>query len=155
VEIIVLYSPITEDPDLRDAIQTFRPTVLEIRKLSAELFTLGDDHPARVAIADQIQDLVGGMALRAERLAVSLDELFAQVNADLRDKPVYPDHRPEGDYLRALLDDNTRGHAAEAQAKRQLEQMQSIAVRATADRVAVDRACAGYTAGWALRGARR
>jgi hypothetical protein len=153
----VLQQPITEDPDVADAVATFRPVVMDIRVRSAAMFALPAESADRAAVADVVTDLVAGMALRAERLGITLDDLFRLVNWDLAARPPAQGHAhaPTGAYLRELLDENTRAHAAEGRAHKELTAAQGRLRVATAERLAADRACAGWTAGWALRGDRR
>jgi hypothetical protein len=153
----VLHQPITEDPDVADAVATFRPVVMDIRARSAAMFALPTDSAERADVGDVITDLVAGMALRAERLDITLDDLFRLVNEDLAARPPARGHAfaPHGAYLRELLDENTRAHAAEARARKELTAAEARLKVATDERLTADRACAGWTAGWALRGNRR
>lgn len=152
----MLYQPITEDPDVADAVALFRPTVIEIRVRSAELFGLDDNTPYRDHVDSQIQDLVATMALRCERLGITLDDLFRLVNADLATRPPAQGHahKPIGEYERALVDENTRAHAAERVAAADVISAQQRLQAAANSRLDADRACAGYVAGWAIRGTR-
>jgi hypothetical protein len=152
----LLYQPITEDPDVADAVELFRPTVIEIRVRSAELFSLGDTSPHRDDVRGQIEDLVATMALRCERLDITLDDLFRMVNADLAARPPVQGHahKPIGEYERALVDENTRAHAAERAANAEVMSAQQRLKAAVDSRVEADRACAGYVAAWAIRGLR-
>ena len=152
----MLHQTITEDPDVADAVALFRPTVVQIRVLSAELFALEANSSHRNAVDAQIQDLVSTMALRCERLDITLDDLFRLVNADLAARPPAQGHahKPIGEYERALVDENTRAHAAERAAAADVISAQQRLKSAANSRLDADRACAGYVAGWAIRGIR-
>lgn len=151
----MLHQPITtaaaSDPDLAAAVSDFRNAVIEIRRRSARLIGLPVGSAARDDDQAAIEALLVDMEGRAERIAVPIDDLFRAINADLagRREDVA---QPHGALLTQLLDENTRAHAAEAQAHRALTAAQDRVARAGADRLAADRACAGYAAGWALRG---
>ncbi len=149
----MLHQAITEDPDVADAVELFRPTVIEIRVRSAELFTLDDRSPHRADVSNQIEDLVATMALRCERLSITLDDLFMMVNADLAARPPVQGHahKPIGEYERALIDENTRAHAVERAANADVVAAQRRLKAAVNSRIEGDRACAGYVAAWAIR----
>lgn len=141
-----------EDMDLRDAIAAFSPVVVRIRQLSACHFALAEAKVReRAALEDEIQGLVADIACRAERLDISIDEMFRLINADLtasrKDTAA-----PTGDYARHLADENCRAHAQERQIIRQLDILKSNLLTATYARIAADRACAGFVAGYARRG---
>lgn len=144
----------TEDPDVRDAIDAFRGAVLEIRQASAAAFVLPAGDARRAAAQELIDDRIGTMQARCDRIDITLDYLFALINQDLAARPDGAS-RPEGEHLRALVDENTRAHAAEHQIHRELEKLQGNLRVAVRERLAADRACAGYVAGWAIRGAAR
>lgn len=152
----MLYQPITEDPDVADAVELFRPTVVEIRVRCAELFALEANSPDRGELQSQIEDLVATMTLRCERLALTIDDMFRLVNADLAARPPAPGHahKPIGEYERALVDENTRAHAAERAANADVMSAQQRLKAAVDSRLEADRACAGYVAAWAIRGVR-
>jgi hypothetical protein len=147
---------------LSEAITDFRNHVIEIRRRSTALFDL-TDADARAAEQAVIDDLAGEMAARCDRLDITLDDLFRLINEQLRTTPGGDPHRPSGDYERALLDENTRAHGAERQALRGRERLlerhaaevassDRYIARSADDRLAADRAHAGYFAGWARRG---
>lgn len=144
-----------EDIDLRDAVAAFSPAVVRIRQLSASHFALAEAKVReRVALEDEIQGLVADIACRAERLGISVDEMFRLINADLaasrKDTAA-----PTGDYARHLADENCRAYAQERQIERQIGVLQRNLETATASRIAADRACAGFLAGYARRGERK
>ena len=147
----MLHQPIIEDPDVRDAVVDFRPAVLTIRTLSMRVFDLPERDPRRAALQEQIDGIVADMASRAERLDITLDELFRHVNEDLASRP-RENVRPFGPYLNELTDENTRAHAAERQLHREIARLQALLPAAIEARIAADRACAGFLAGWAVRG---
>jgi len=158
----MLHPTFEEDPAVSAAVADFRNDVIEIRRRSAALFELTNPD-ARVAEQAAIDDLVGTMAARCDRLDITLDELFQLINDQLRATPGGNPHRPLGDYERVLLDENTRAHAAERNAKLSKERLivrhaaelasaDKYIARTTDDRLAADRAHAGYFAGWAIRG---
>ena len=137
------------------AVKDFRQTVLDIRAASARLFPLAAGCPQREALQEQIDDLVGGMQARADAIDIPLDELFRLINADIAGSRVSQDHRPRGDYLRALCDENTAAYAAEATIHREISRLHELLPAAADRRIAADRACAGFLAGWANRGPAR
>ena len=144
-----------DDVDLRDAIATFSPVVVRIRQLSASHFELSKTKVReRAAIEEEVQGLVADIASRAERLGTSLDEMFRLINASLaatrKDTAA-----PTGDYARHLADENCRAYAQERQIERQIGDLQRNLETATASRIAADRACAGFVAGYAIRGERK
>lgn len=158
----MLHPAIEEDTAVSAAVADFRNDVIEIRRRSVALFGLANPD-ARVAEQAVIDDLVGAMAARCDRLDITLDDLFQLINDQLRAAPGGTPHRPLGDYERALLDENTRAHAHERNAKRSRERLlvrhaeelasaDKYIARTIDDRIAADRAHAGYFAGWAVRG---
>lgn len=141
-----------QDPRVAAAVADFRGAVVEVRRLSAQLFPLPTSSPHREPLQEAIDDLTGGMQARADTVGITLDELFALINADLRTQRSGHTHAPQGDYLRALLDDNTRAYADEKTIKREIGRLEQLLPSAAERRVATDQACAGYVAGWAVRG---
>ncbi len=140
------------DVRIAAAVKDFRQTVLDIRAASARLFPLPAGSPQREALQEQVDDLVGGMQARADTIDITLDELFRLINADITASRISQDYRPHGDYLRSLCDENTGAYAAEATIHREISRLQSLLPAAADRRLAADRACAGYLAGWAVRG---
>lgn len=145
-------APADDDVDLRDAIAAFSPVVVRIRQLSASHFALAEAKVReRTALEDEIQGLVADVTCRADRLSISVDEMFRLINADLtasrKDTAA-----PSGDYARHLADENCRAYAQERQIERQIGVLQRNLETATASRIAADRACAGFVAGYASRG---
>lgn len=141
-----------EDMDLRDAVSAFSPVVVRIRQLSASHFALAPDKVReRAAVEEEIQGLVADIASRAERLGTTLDDMFRLINASLaatrKDTAA-----PTGEYARYLADENCRAYAQERQIERQIGVLQRNLETATASRIAADRACAGFVAGYARRG---
>lgn len=143
------------DPRVPAAVADFRAAVIEVREISAQLFPLAADSPKRAALQEAIDDRVGGMQARADMVGISLDELFRLINAELAGQRIGNNHQPHGDYLRALCDENTAAHADERTIHREMARLRSLLPVATDRRMAADRACAGFVAGWALRGAAR
>lgn len=143
------------DPRIKAAIVDFRAAVVEVRQLSADLFPLPLTSPRRAALQEAIDDHVGGMQARADTVGITLDELLRLINADLAGQRVGNTHPPHGEYLRALCDENTGAHAAEATIHREIVRLQQLLPAATDRRLAADRACAGFIAGWAIRGGAR
>lgn len=147
-------APADDDIDLRDAIAAFSPVVVKIRQLSASHFALaaGKAHQ-RAAIEEEIQSLVADITSRAERLGTTLDEMFRLINASLaatrKDTAA-----PTGDFARHLADENCRAHAHERLILRQIDNLKRNLDTAAQARVASDRACAGFVAGYAARGAK-
>ncbi len=158
----MLHPIIEQDAAVSAAVADFRNDVIEIRRRSAALFDL-TDADARAAEQAVIDDLVGAMAARCDRHDITLDDLFRLINEQLRATPGGTPHRPLGEYERALLDENTRAHAAERNARvfrdrmvarhaAELVSSDRYIARTVDDRLAADRAHAGYFAGWAIRG---
>lgn len=143
------------DPRVAAAIVDFRTAVIELRQLSAQLFELPVDSAKREAVQEAIDDRVGGMQARADTVGITLDELFRLINLDLAGQRTGNTHNPHGDHLRALCDENTAAHADERTIHRELERLKSLLPGATNRRMAADRACAGFVAGWAIRGSAR
>ena len=143
----MFHTPITEDPDVRAAVEAFRDHVLRIRAHSATLIDL----PARRTVeraAEQaaIEELVADLQTRADRLAISLDDLFRFINDDLRATPPAADHRPTGHHLRVLEAEAIRAGASERRAHDEVTRAQDQLRNAIAARLAAQRACAGYVA---------
>lgn len=143
-----------EDPRVAAAVADFRATVIEIRHQSAKVFPLPPRSTERIAIEAFIDDLVGGMQARADVVGITLDDLFRLINADLATNRGVT-HKPHGDHLRAITDENTSAYADEARLHREIDRLQKLMPAAIDRRIAADRACAGYCAGWAVRGTRR
>ncbi|WP_288935628.1 hypothetical protein [uncultured Sphingomonas sp.] len=141
------------DPRIDAAVADFRQTVLDIRKLSAQLFPLPLDSAARLQLQDDIDDLVGGMQARADVLDITLDEMFRLINADLARQRLSEDFRPHGQHLRALIDENCGAYADEHTLNREINRLRDLLPAAVDRRIAADRACAGYAAGFAVRAA--
>ena len=142
------------DPRITAAVADFRATVIEIRHQSAKVFPLPPRSTERIAIEAFIDDLVGGMQARADMVGITLDQLFRLINADLATNRGIT-HKPHGDHLRALLDENTSAYADEARLHDEITRLQSMLPGAADRRIAADRACAGFVAGWAVRGSAR
>lgn len=142
--------PADDDADVRAAVAHFTPAVVRIRELSALHFHLTVERD-RAETQEQIDSLVADIATRAERLSLSVDDLFRLINAELKTRKAGV-QAPYGDYLRHLLDEATAAAGDVAQIDRELERMTVIRQRAE-DRVQrSNRACAGYVAGWVQRG---
>lgn len=143
-----------EDPRITAAVADFRGAVIDIRRLSAELFTTADGTTKRSVLQAHVDDLVGGMQARADMVGLTLDELFRLINADLATNNGIT-HKPHGDHLRALVDENTSAYADEARLNQEITRLQSMLPGAADRRIAADRACAGFVAEWAVRGSAR
>ncbi len=142
-----------EDPRTKAAVSDFRETVIEIRRLSAAVFALAAGSADHQTARERIDDLVGGMQARADVVGITLDDLFRLINADLAtDRGMT--HKPHGDHLRAIIDENTSAYADEARVEREIARLQKLLTAAVDRRIAADRACAGIAAGWAVRGVR-
>lgn len=144
-----------EDPRVTAAVADFRNTVVEIRRLSAAMFALDAASDKRPPLQEQIDDHVGGMQARADKVGLSLDQLFQLINTELKRKRVGQDHQPHGDHLRAINDENTSAYADEKRLTDEIARLQKLLPAAIDRRIAADRACAGYCAGWAVRGRAR
>lgn len=142
--------PADDDADVRAAVTHFTPAVVRIRELSAMLYALpnaGD----RTAVEEEIDSLVADIATRAERLALTVDDMFRLINAGLATRKAGA-HAPHGDYLRHLCDEATGAAGDVAQVAREIERLTGNLQRAEVRVQQADRACAGYVAGWAKRG---
>ncbi len=149
---------LTEDSEadqrVAAAVSDFRNDVIEIRRLSAAVFALAAGSSDHQMAQERIDDLVGGMKARADMIGTTIDELFRLINADLAtDRGMT--HKPHGDHLRAIVDENTSAYADETRIHREIERLQKLLPAATERRLAADRACAGIMAGWAVRGGPR
>lgn len=142
--------PADDDADVRAAVAHFTPSVVRIRELSAMLYALPDARDC-AAVAEEVDSLVADIATRAERLSLSVDDLFRLINAELATRKT-DTRAPHGDYLRHLCDEATAAAGDRAQVAREIERLHGNLQRADDRCLAADRACAGYVAGWALRG---
>lgn len=150
----MLHQPITEDPDVATAVADFRDTVVEIRTRSMRWFGLAEGSTARAAEQDAIDDLVERIATRAGKLGLTVDQLLAFINADLKTRGSRNPAVPYGPYQDHLIEENNRAHAAVRTIKREIGRLEKLLVGAEAEREAADRACGGIYAGWAVRGQR-
>lgn len=139
------------DPRIAAAVEDFRAAVIDLRRLSAQLFELPSGSSHRPHLKEQIDDLVGGMQARCDILGIDLDQLFRLINADLAAQRGGIDHRPHGDHLRALVDEVNGAYADEATIHGNISRLQDLLPGAAARRIAADRACAGFVAGWPER----
>lgn len=142
------------DTRITAAVSDFGATVIEVRRLSAAVFALADGSADHQIARERIDDLVGGMQARADVVGITLDDLFCLINADLATNRGVT-YKPHGDHLRAITDENTSAYADEARLHREIERLQKLMPAAIDRRIAADRACAGYCAGWAVRGTKR
>jgi signal transduction histidine kinase len=141
------------DPRVDAAVEDFRAAVIDLRRLSAALFELPAGSSHRPPLKEQIDDLIGGMQARCDMLGIDLDQLFQLINDDLAARRGGGnDHRPHGDHLRALVDEVNGAYADEATIHRNITRLQDLLPGAAARRIAADRACAGFVAGWPERG---
>lgn len=143
-------APIHDDPDVAAAVADFRDTVIAIRGHSLKLFYLPEGSIERSEEQAVVDDLVGEMAARCERSGITLDELFRLINADLAISGGAAS-RPTGEFLFALTREAARAHNAEAAAHVDLTAAQQRVKIATEERLAADRACAGFVADWIAR----
>ncbi|WP_294355835.1 hypothetical protein [uncultured Sphingomonas sp.] len=143
-----------EDARVKAAVSDFRGAVIDIRRLSAALFALDDNSADHLIARERIDDLTGGMQARADMVGLTLDQLFSLINADLATNRGIT-HKPHGDHLRALVDENTSAYADEARLNQEITRLQSMLPGAVDRRIAADRACAGFVAEWAVRGSAR
>ncbi|WP_010545241.1 hypothetical protein [Sphingomonas elodea] len=72
--------PSLNDPDVLQAVDDFRPAVLEIRDITGPLVGLPLGHPRRAAIGGRVNELLEGIDLRAVRLGMSGLMLFELIN---------------------------------------------------------------------------
>jgi hypothetical protein len=138
------------DPDVTAAVADFRDTVIAIRGHSLRLFYLPEGSVERSDEQAVVDDLVGEMSARCERLGITVDDLFRFINADLATSGGTAS-RPTGEYLHALTREATRAHEAEAAAYADVTAALERVKTATNERLAADRACAGYAADWTAR----
>lgn len=75
--------PSLNDPDVLQAVDDFRPAVLEIRDITRPLVRMALDDPRRAAIGAEVQLLFDGIDLRASRLGMSGLVLFELINMAL------------------------------------------------------------------------
>lgn len=143
--------PAEENAGVQAAIADFTPAVIEIRALSAQAFELKEGSSDRGAVEDQIRSLTADIASRAVRVDLTLDELLQLINADLATRRT-DTKAPHGSFLRALVDENTAAYGDRGQVEREIAKLEKNRDRAIGRCVAADRACAGFVAGWALRG---
>lgn len=142
----VIHTPIIPDPDITVAVEAFRPAVIEIRARSVKLVGLREGSAERRVEQAAIDSLADDMRCRAERIGITLDELFRIINEDLRLNPPEQAHRPTGAHLRVIEAEVIRATAAERRAHEVLSIAQDRVRRATAERIAAQRACAGFAA---------
>lgn len=145
----MMHAPVIEDPDVRQAIEHFRDTVLRIRKLSAEAVQLRADSPVRRSIENDVQRLVGEVALRADRLQLTTDALIALINDDLDSKARRGGPPPKRVTNRTLMRDLNDAQAREETARLQLSAANIELKAATAARIAAEERLNTY--GSALR----
>jgi hypothetical protein len=81
----VLHNPIEEarDPDLDQAIEDLREVVIELREKSAALTASRLNRQQRGDAQAYIGELYSRLAVRAERLGLSSDELLSVINGAL------------------------------------------------------------------------
>lgn len=140
------------DPRVDAAVEDFRAAVIDLRRLSAQLHALPASSSHRPPLKEQIDDLTGGMQARCDVLGIGLDDLFRQINADLAGRRGGGnDYRPHGDHLAALVDEVNGAYADEATIHKNISRLQDLLPGAAARRMAADRACAGFVAGWPER----
>ena len=145
---------VERDPDVVAAVETYTPAVIEIRTRSARLVHPFITADQRTAEQSAIDGLVADMTSRAERIGITVDQLFAEINAELAGRRDGDPSRPHGPLLEALLEEVGAAHGAEARLHREITSLQAQLPRAVGRRIAADRACAGYVAGWPARGRR-
>lgn len=144
----MLHQPIIKDPEVTAAVVDFRDTVIAIRSHSLAAFYAQADSQERRAAQEAIDQAVADMQSRCDRVGVTLDELFALINLDLR-RTGGAASRPTGEFLHALTRGATDAYNAEREAHLALSRAQVELRAATDARIAADRACAGYAADWA------
>jgi hypothetical protein len=152
---------VEEDVDLAASVADFRGVVLDIRRWSQEHFDLATrkaqsvrDLTALNDLQAQIDDALGHIEIRAQRLGVSVDRFLDAVNADLaaNPPPTGQPWKPRGEYERHLLDRVNKAHADEQRLYSEIKRLEARIPELAAVRSEADRACAGYFAGWPLRG---
>lgn len=142
-----MHSPVIEDPDVRQAIEDFRSTILQVRTLSAEAIQLRADSPARRSIENDVQRLMGDVALRASRLQLTTDALVALINDDLDSRARRGRPAPARVTTRTLMRDLNDAQAREETARLQLSAANIEMKAATAARVAAEERASAYGSG--------
>ena len=146
----MLHQPIEIDPEVVAAVADFRDTVVAIREHSLRLFYLPEGSVERAAEQERVDDLVASMQARCDRIDATLDDLFRLVNLDLLHRGGAAS-RPTGEFLHTLTRAATDARNAEAAAHQALSAAQEQVRSATDERLAAERACAGYAADWMIR----
>lgn len=146
--------PLDEDPDLAQAIVDLRDTVHNIRRRSHAYAQLGpDDHANRRAAASVIAELTSLVAVRADRLGMTVDALMVLINADINRRARGSRREPTRSTIRTVMDQVVRARTREVAAHAELSAAQIEMRAATAARIAADEAYARYAAGSAPGGA--
>jgi len=133
---------LTSDPDVVQAIEDLRPTVLEIRDRSKALLSLMPELPAHRDRRLIVLELVSGIALRAERIGMTTDELLAVINADIDGRGAA--RMPSGDELAEAV---AAARERERDAHVALSAAQTEMRLATAARLSAERAVIAHAAG--------
>lgn len=148
----MMHAPVTEDPDLAQAIVDLRPVVVEIREAIAALDFAQTRRPAvrpkpeqRAAAEAEIAELKSRVAVRAERLGLAHDDLMDMITEDLaaRRHGGHVDRCTSG----TLADAVSTAIMREARAHQALSAAQIELRSATAARVDAEREYAAYAAG--------
>lgn len=142
-----MHSPVIEDPDVRQAVEDFRDTILQVRKLSTEALELRADSPSRRSIENDVQRLMGDVALRAARLQLSTDTLVALINDDLDSRARRGRPAPTRVTTRTLMRDLNDAQAREETARLQLSAANIEMKAATAARIAAEERASTYGSG--------
>jgi hypothetical protein len=75
--------PSLNDPDVLQAVDDFRPVVLEIREITAPLVRMQLSDQRRAQVGAQVEPLLDGIYLRASRLGMTGPVLFELINMAL------------------------------------------------------------------------
>ena len=74
-----MHEQITADPDVEQAIRDLKPVVAELHQLEHELHTANLNERRREVVQEMIDDRMGRIRVRAERIGLSIDDLVALV----------------------------------------------------------------------------
>ncbi len=143
----VMHSPVIEDPDVRQAVEDFRPVIAQVRQLSAEAIELRADSPTRRSIESDVQRLMSDVGLRASRLQLSTDALVALINDDLDSRARRGRPAPTRVTTRTLMRDLVQAKAREETARLELSAANIEMKAATAARVAAEERMNAYGSG--------
>ncbi len=141
------FEPISEDPDLVQAIEDFAPAAMRARDLVARAIALPRGTQAREQLERDIRGELNGLDLRARRIGLTGAALFEVINAAVdmkarRGRPV-----PARDTSRTLLTNITNAHARVETAREGVKHAAAELAEAEAHLAA----CEGAAVAWGAR----